>query len=378
MLSTYTDPLVVQDIKQNKQFDEAVDCILNGKSIEEFSRAIQGADINFKKEGGWTILHHAASANNLSITDFLLKKGANTNIINKEGLIPLQLFINPAIFTLLSTYTDPLIVEEIKQKNSRQCFENATTCIRSGTSIKEFSAAMQDIEINIKDAMGWTMLHHAANTGNLTIATFLLKKGASVNIGDKQGFIPLLYAGKVHSPMYRLLSQKKQKEKLISEISLIETSRYLPDYTPSSDESARMLMNKSCALNSKVDDNQAQGVGKVLFRAPTFTFASLIKKTAAPQSSSSFIAVSTPSAFKTQQLFKDASIKQFDEKKASDFVNKTDEPQQIRTAFKPTPNVASASDLTFWSARKKTIQQQAFKKQAQPLPEPQAQSQANP
>lgn len=93
LLSKHTDPLILENIKRNLAMPHFIDAvnIINCKgSIEELSEAMQGIDINFKDDGGWSLLHYAVSSNNLRIAEFLLEQGASANIKDAYSFCPLQ------------------------------------------------------------------------------------------------------------------------------------------------------------------------------------------------------------------------------------------------------------------------------------------------
>tara|TARA_B100000700_G_C14800606_1_gene740383 strand:+ start:317 stop:706 length:390 start_codon:yes stop_codon:yes gene_type:complete len=49
-----------------------------------------GTNINLKDQSGWTPLHWAASKVHNETAKLLIKKGADVNAVNKEGLSPLD------------------------------------------------------------------------------------------------------------------------------------------------------------------------------------------------------------------------------------------------------------------------------------------------
>jgi len=49
-----------------------------------------GADLNSKDESGWTPLHWATSKVHNKAAKILISEGANVNIVNKDGLAPLD------------------------------------------------------------------------------------------------------------------------------------------------------------------------------------------------------------------------------------------------------------------------------------------------
>ena len=101
--------------------------------------------INVQDAEGWTCLHRAAAFGSADDIETLIKFGASTSILNDRlewtpNFCAVQ-FGNISTFTKLQKYTDPALLEQT-------------------------------------DARGWTMLHVAANTGNLDMMTLLIKVGA--------------------------------------------------------------------------------------------------------------------------------------------------------------------------------------------------------
>jgi len=50
---------------------------------------------------------------------------------------------------------------------------------------------LEDIDVNITDEEGYTLLHMAATFGYKEVAELLISKGANVNAQDARGFAPL-------------------------------------------------------------------------------------------------------------------------------------------------------------------------------------------
>jgi hypothetical protein len=94
LLSKHTDPLILENIKRNlamPHFYDAVNVINCNGSINEFSEAMRGIDIDSKYGVmGWTLLHFAVLAKNLRIAEFLLEQGASANIKDAYSFCPLQ------------------------------------------------------------------------------------------------------------------------------------------------------------------------------------------------------------------------------------------------------------------------------------------------
>lgn len=171
---------------------------------------------------GMSLLHTAAQSNLVNIVSFLLNKGADANKRSKSNppQVPLNYVtdVNSELFILLTKYTEPLIVENIKRNIAMLHFNDALYVINCKGSIEEFSQAIRGIDIDFKDdAGGWTLLHYAALANNLRIVEFLLEQGASANIKDAYSLYPLQYVDKNNLSMYKLLYYRTEKTESASE-----------------------------------------------------------------------------------------------------------------------------------------------------------------
>lgn len=184
---------------------------------------------------GESLLHIAAGSNCTDVISFLLDKGVDANKLSKLTSPQVALAnvsdINSESFKLLSKYTDPLIVENIKSSIAMQHFSNAVDIINRNGSIAEFAEAIQSIDIDFTDDGGWSLLHYAADQNNLCIAEFLLKQGANANIKDVEFFTPLQYVRINDSSMYKLLYNKTDKPVLEIELAP-EVTEFTNDVSP--------------------------------------------------------------------------------------------------------------------------------------------------
>ncbi|MCA7010493.1 ankyrin repeat domain-containing protein [Wolbachia endosymbiont of Tribolium confusum] len=119
--------------------------------------ANQGAGLNTKGSNDWTLLHFAASSNKFDIVKFLLDKNANIKAKDVYGNTPLH---------VAAQYDSKLeIVEFLLDKNA---------------------SGINDVNNN-----GSTPLHVAIQGNKSSTVKFLLNKGASIQVKDKDGKTPL-------------------------------------------------------------------------------------------------------------------------------------------------------------------------------------------
>lgn len=152
----------------------------------------KGADINTQDENGMTLLHHAIGAQNQNAVEYLLKHGVNVNLANNDGQTLLQLAIVNSQSKIALTLVEK--GAKIDSLSSLQKVDLLKTAITMGKT----SAAdliVQSIDLNKPDAEGNTLLHEAAQTsGNEKLIQFLIEKRADVNQENNDQMTPLNYA----------------------------------------------------------------------------------------------------------------------------------------------------------------------------------------
>ena len=116
----------------------------------------RGADVNaVDKERGGSVLHLAATINNVDLVDFCLKKKIPVDIINKAKATPLHWAC------------------------ANKALEVVQFLIKNGA----------DIEAVDEDEM--TALHHASYRNSIAVAKYLVSIGANVNAEDINGKTPI-------------------------------------------------------------------------------------------------------------------------------------------------------------------------------------------
>lgn len=173
-----------------------------------------GADINQTDRMGFTPLHIAAWNGYVELTEYLLQKGANPNVLSQSGNTPLK-FANPAITKLLLRYgaltnnTAPPVPElrytpNIYTESSSprpRVINRVVSNFIAGSSYPEKSynilkklSLEQSLKVHNWDKNGNNSLHRAAQNGNLERVKLLVKSGIDPNSRNNNGDTALRFA----------------------------------------------------------------------------------------------------------------------------------------------------------------------------------------
>ncbi|KAJ5311776.1 hypothetical protein N7476_007636 [Penicillium atrosanguineum] len=170
----------LQDVKDQSCFEEVIQLLLDA-----------GADINSQDSHGETVLLDCLHCDS-ELVSFVLRVGANPNIEDKRGLVPLQFFHtpqdHPERFKLLMEYGARLDTGA-KDDGKTPLHAFATKCQLGDLSL--FLPYVSDWHIT--DAKGNTLLHVAVGRhrrGNPTVAA-LLKLGLDPNQKNHDGRQPI-------------------------------------------------------------------------------------------------------------------------------------------------------------------------------------------
>lgn len=173
--------------------------------------------INDIGPNGETYLTHALRCNRTDDVRKYLKNGANTNICNSDGELPLMIAVQnnnlEAVKLLLQNNANvdghfsngcgktPLIMAVEKQYLS------------IATALLEHKATVDACYME----QGPTPLCSASGEGNLSFVTLLLHKGANINYQDDEGCTPLMYAAiNGHVPVIKRLLSKNAATCLVN------------------------------------------------------------------------------------------------------------------------------------------------------------------
>lgn len=157
----------------------------------------------YKADTAWTPLQWAVSRENEEIAKYLISKGANVNICDHNGYAPIFLAIIKNNFDLTKLLIDKDADLDYKVPSKNEDY-GGFSAIHFASIIDSAENIIQllldnDVDINQKivDSLyygGYTPLFFSILTENFDTFTFLLQKGADINLKNADGYTPLLYA----------------------------------------------------------------------------------------------------------------------------------------------------------------------------------------
>lgn len=168
-----------------------------------------GADIHVRGYLNRTLLHMAARAGNVTICKYLIAKGADINAHDSRGSTPLDVAIMS-----VKTKAAKTILEQGGEINSfssenEEYHKNLHRAVHRGESDLIRVAAQLDCDLEIVDALGYSILHKASAYGRTEMIDILLNKGINPNKKTADGLLPIDLAKRYgHEDVVDLLLSK--------------------------------------------------------------------------------------------------------------------------------------------------------------------------
>uniref|UniRef100_H3GHE5 Uncharacterized protein n=1 Tax=Phytophthora ramorum TaxID=164328 RepID=H3GHE5_PHYRM len=163
-------------------------CATGRLDVAEFLLEHTQAAVNVQDDAGWTPLMSAASAGHGNIVGLLLSKGADANVPNENGQIPLHYHRGrQEIAELLLDYTrdvnqaDNIGSTPLMRAMGGKPSPGSCDVLMYIVATSSFA----DIAVNTRDVGGNTPLHLAISEGYEDIARFLVENGANPNAKNK-------------------------------------------------------------------------------------------------------------------------------------------------------------------------------------------------
>ncbi|WP_265027948.1 ankyrin repeat domain-containing protein [Wolbachia endosymbiont (group A) of Calamotropha paludella] len=144
----------------------------------------KGANIEAQDAYDRKPLHIAVDVNRLNVVNLLLDRGANLKATDMYGKTSLDLAIQKG-------YED--IVEVLKQKQLNLDKE-LLIAAEKGDLEKVRESIRRGANVNIQDRQGWTPLFWAIQKNNFNIIELLLDNSADIKVKDNEGWTPLHWA----------------------------------------------------------------------------------------------------------------------------------------------------------------------------------------
>jgi ankyrin repeat protein len=198
--------------------------IRNGDIHSVKSWVASGADVNSPLGYGWRAIHCAASVGNSEIFDFLLDCGAKIRTIGPWCYTPFTFAAESGNIEIIQTLLDIGIGIDEADQEGRQAIHAASrgynvsmvdflidnganiesedfysrrpihyACMNGGAAsflIVKLLIDTYGAKIDVCDKSGYYPLHHAASSGSIDIAKYLIKKGANPSQKTAGGLSP--------------------------------------------------------------------------------------------------------------------------------------------------------------------------------------------
>ncbi|GFU57296.1 hypothetical protein NPIL_316821, partial [Nephila pilipes] len=134
-------------------------------------------------------LHCAADAGYVEIVKTLLNNKAKINVFRKDGLTPLHLAAVKGHTSVVKLLLENGANANLADTKNRSSVELAVAHGR--VEVVELLLKEKNVHINDKGNDGFSLLHIAAQAGNLNIVTYLINQGADVNSQNDAGSKPI-------------------------------------------------------------------------------------------------------------------------------------------------------------------------------------------
>jgi len=192
--------------QNNVRQENALFYAVSENNLTEAKRLIkEGADINKINENGYEApLHEAVLSSNLEMVKLLIDNGADVNIKNDIGRTPI-FYINSLYGTQNRVNVAKILIDNganiyILDKDNETPF-HLLSFPYSDDEIennrrKEYFNFLFSLtkDVDLKGIAPFSPLHTAVGNNDKRAITFLLSKGADINVKDSNGFTPINYA----------------------------------------------------------------------------------------------------------------------------------------------------------------------------------------
>lgn len=170
-----------------------------------------GADINARDRLGYTPLHTAGTFDRISMAELLIDSGADVNAEDNQGDTPIHNALMRGRYEIAlllrehgAKYTDSYHITQrinmIDTDRGKKIFTSLHMAALLGDTKIACSLIKNGVDINARDRLSRTPLHHAVSCVYSDIVKVLIDNGADVNARDRLGRTPLHFAMKDAAP----------------------------------------------------------------------------------------------------------------------------------------------------------------------------------
>lgn len=209
--------------KQSPPFTNIYKCAYLGqeKALELFLK-IKKTLLNAQDKNGMTLLHHAVLGGKISIVRYLIKKGANLNISDFDGCLPIFYSKKCSHIFRLLRKSGALLPDESTSEIHHVAREGNLKRLRAILSKKPD-------EINVLDSEGWSPLFYAVVANAMPAIELLIEKGAKTDLTDdiQCNLIDYAKENRKHTHLSKFLKSKMGLEPAKLQVFKDECQRYL-------------------------------------------------------------------------------------------------------------------------------------------------------
>jgi len=201
-------------------------------------------------------LHEAVKKNSISEINSLIEKGVDINAKNQNNATPVDVALCNGYYEVAK-----LLIEKGAKVDEAAVFNGQTVlqrviCIATSPNYEETAIFMikKGYSINVKDDLGKTSLHYAAEIRFTEISRLLIEKGVDVNAKDNAGNTPLHNAATNNCiEIAKLLIEKGAD---INAVSQSGNSPLNNAIKRNHTEMIKLLESKNAKINNAASSNQ--------------------------------------------------------------------------------------------------------------------------
>lgn len=206
------------------------------------------------------VLRRARSGSGSMVFPSIKVKRRDSDSSNAQGY-PINLPSNEYVFERPNGWKeDKEIEQELKSRPRAVSFSNQSLLYSaiSRDDVAELSELIdsENLDPNIPDEVGITMLHRAAIDGSYRCLNFLLSRGAEINVTDQDGWTPLhdaVFHGHIRCAVFLLTSGADVEA---------ETKDFLKPIEMADDDDMILIVGRAMALNKTGQNSQNSGYDK--------------------------------------------------------------------------------------------------------------------